>query len=484
MNNSLLLGLILILAQGAFCTEVLPAKNLTADQTKKASLKLSQNGSLNKADKGIIWTPPKKDWTQKPVITEKLKKSRIFEVDVARAVKSGGVDLGGGVTVNINNRPALRDLVDSTTCQWISSSEFVQTYTPGVHDVVKKVRNVHWYLADIFNREIENSIVCLTAGPLKKIPDQDLDAVTVYDVKTKQAAIRAGQLIFVDMTVFTQMLNQTHRDFLFVHELSQSLIPFDTQNVRRRYDSLRSFVLMLSGEFDSEQLALNIEANQVNVPPMSKTLAPYQKSIQAAFNSRVPLSTRAKLSVELGQSFAEQLWNGDRRKLNETVGQYVEVSDQVRNAIMREDFKLLEYLISEHNINIKDKLFVAHANKCYYYPTLLQIALYTCGSQPPALRFQPNAVSFVLKSLRHAPTKEEVRFFITRTLQVTPKYYFWFPLWEKNPQFDPTYASARELVESILPHQLHEFSEDPIIRKSDVIMDLIRARIYRLKKYN
>lgn len=448
-------------------------------QTKKSTgvsqLTTSKKHSLILTpDKPLIWQPPKGSLPVPTNIELKLKKSRVFQIETKT---DGGVDLGGGVTINVNNRPALRDLVDQTTCQWISAREFQETYVPGTGRIIESIKNVHWYLGDAYEREIQDMLICLTSGPLKKIPDQDLDAVTVYPHETRQAAIRAGRLVFLDMSIFANMMNQMHREFLFVHEVTHSFIPFDRYSVEKRNESLRSFVKMLSEGFNADRLSVNIMANQLSVPATTAALDSYKQEILEVFNTSTPLSRRAHLAADLGKFIEPNLWITDRRRLKQIEQAYVELSDQIWGAISREDFRLIEYLYKQNNIEPSAQLYVAFRDQCYYHPTGLQIALFKCGSQPPDLRFQPKVIEFFIKKLNHRVSLDEIRFFIARTLRVTPESYAWIYFWQKNPQYTEVENAARLMVSTIPEAELREFLKDSNVQSSNLFTNLILERL-------
>jgi hypothetical protein len=188
---------------------------------------------------------------------------------------------GGGVTVDVNKHPALRDLVDKTTCEWTTAKDFQNRYVPHSEDVINKIRPLNWYLADSYDREINHIKVCRTHGQLKTIDVADADSVTIIkDESQRQIGIRLNDLIFINMNLFDSMRSQADRDFTFIHEVTHSFIPLA---VPRRNESLRSFVKMLSTNFNSSELAVNIEVDHLDMPTTTERLDPYKNQILYAF---------------------------------------------------------------------------------------------------------------------------------------------------------------------------------------------------------
>ena len=476
MKFSQILILMMALLQVEVRAQIRQANLLTADkriaiQTQKLPVPKNVTRIEKIADKDA-------QSASTAISAETLKKYRVYHLETA---KQGGVDLGGGVTVEINNRPALRDLVDKTVCKWISGPEFQKQFVPDSKTVVDKIKKHHWYLGDLYERQINEVIVCLTEGPLKKIPDQDLDAVTIYPYETRQAAIRAGQMIFVDMSVFRRMLNQLHRDFLFIHEITHSFIPFDPKETSRRYESLRSFVRMLSEDFDANTLSLNITANQLDVPTTTEEIEIYKKEILGAFDEKLPLSQRAVFGAKLTQTIASLLWAGDRRNLLETSVKYLNLSSRIRTAILQEDFKLLASLYSTYKIEPQARLFVAYQDKCYYFPTSLELALHTCGKVNPELLYQPQVVHELLTVYHYVPSIDEIRYFINRTLNLTSRINNWNRFWIENPHYQSAIQSARELVDNIPPKLLRTYLNNKDIQSSEIFSELIEARLQKTK---
>lgn len=187
----------------------------------------------------------------------------VLVAPLARAEKDGAEGHGGEV-VDIDKRPRLRDLVDKTTCAWVSATDF-QATLPRFTEVLESIDRVHWYLAHTIREEMRSLSVCMTQSALKQIPEDDQEGLTIYEVDTKQLAIRLNDMIFIDGTIFKK-LPADDRAYLLLHEIAHSFIPRDA---KRRPSKVRNFVYAVSQNEKSamtkEQFALQIERNDIQI---------------------------------------------------------------------------------------------------------------------------------------------------------------------------------------------------------------------------
>ena len=207
---------------------------------------------------------------------------------------SGGVGGGGGVTLDAKDIAKLRDLVDPTACTLQWAKDFQKETAPGSIDIINQIKVAHWYFGNAYEREINHIIVCKTSGPLKKINVTDPDSLAVFPppgekVNEKQAAIRMGQFIVVDMTELNKMTLARHKDFLFVHEVTHSFLPM---GVPARNDKLRAIIKNLAIKISPESLELNILANGIDMPPKVSILDPLKNDVLMAIDENGPLRDR------------------------------------------------------------------------------------------------------------------------------------------------------------------------------------------------
>jgi len=236
----------------------------------------------------------------------------------------------GGHYVDVNSRTALRDLVDKTVCHWLSANEFIEQHLPKYQDFYDGLERAHWYFADAFRREVNKTQFCETFGRLKRIPVEDQDGLTVYEENSKQLAIRLNDQVFMDMTAFNRLLNDTHKTFTFVHEIMHSFIPFDAP---RRNDSLRSTIAMLNSDVSTSTLANIIKNNYIDMPESTSAIDAVKTEILTVVNPEAPLAQRLALAKKV-VFFKNYLWSEDRHLLEGGLEQMRDIAHQrIRAAI-------------------------------------------------------------------------------------------------------------------------------------------------------
>ncbi len=262
---------------------------------------------------------------------------------------------GGGQTININDRPALRDLVDKTVCRPMSAGAFAAQYVVGLQDWLGRLELKHWYLADAFRREIKTLKMCLTEAPLRSIPTDDQDAVTIFEDQAELVAIRLNNSIYLRMPRYKEMRSDEDRKFLFIHEISHSFIPMDTP---RRNESLKSLVATLANpeiELDSLQTALI--AARSTIPADLSNLKAWKENILIALNDKLPLYAR-RLSAEKLSPRLNELAPKDRSTI-----QNINANIQANEAILFESIKLANSkAIHEQMVLLgRDSLYIGDA---------------------------------------------------------------------------------------------------------------------------
>ena len=190
----------------------------------------------------------------------------LLTAPLVQVYAAGGAEGHGGEVIDIDKRPRLRDLVDKTACAWVSATDF-GVKMPRFGKILESIDKVHWYLAYVFNDEMKRLSVCETRSPLKQIPDDDQDGLTIYEVDTRQAAIRLNDMIFIDANIF-KALSEEDRAYLLLHEVTHSFIPLDA---KRRPSKVRNFVYGVAqhekSAMSKEQFALQVTKNDIQVTP-------------------------------------------------------------------------------------------------------------------------------------------------------------------------------------------------------------------------
>ena len=229
--------------------------------------------------------------------------------------QAGGQEGHGGETIDINGRPRLRDLVDSSVCTWVQASDLTAV-SPEYKQIISAIDEVHWYLARTYQEEAEYISVCVTKSALKQIPSEDQDGLTIYEAETKQVAIRLNDMIFVDGSIYKKLSPQD-KAYLLFHELTHSFIP---KSAVRRGSKVRNFVHAI---FENEQtrmsrkrFALQIQRNDVQIAAETTGLLDkYRDSLLRALNSEN--SEEERLNASIGAVRAlDQLVKRDQDKIN------------------------------------------------------------------------------------------------------------------------------------------------------------------------
>lgn len=274
------------------------------------------------------------------------------------SITQAGKEGGGGQGVAAEKQTlALRDLVDPSTCSWRTALEFQEEFVPDILTFIQQLTKVHWYLANAFEREIGQIRFCATRAPLKEISAEDRDSLAIYEVEGVQVAARLGNDVFVDMTKFEHMTIPGHQSALFIHEISHSFLPMD---VPRRNDSLRSFVKMLSGKLSKTSLAINIESNNVNMPPTTDELDSMRETILFVVNEKEPLMDRMQEAISL-QFVGALLWKRDQELLSTgLLRRQNALFSKIILAIRSENVLEMTKLYEKNHVHINQKLHVVY----------------------------------------------------------------------------------------------------------------------------
>jgi hypothetical protein len=201
---------------------------------------------------------------------------------------------GGGVTVDVNGRPTLKDLVDNTDCIWIKASDLAKTL-PHFPVIEANIEKESWYLELNIEQELANLNVCQTPANLITVSSQDQDGVTIDTTaqtggKTAQVGVRLNEEIFLDTTLFKQM-SPIDQAYLLLHETLHSFIPLDAS---QRNERLRSFVeavrdletTQMSQQSFAFQMA-NDDIDMLSPAASEKTLYETAMNTSASLVSRV-----------------------------------------------------------------------------------------------------------------------------------------------------------------------------------------------------
>lgn len=252
-----------------------------------------------------------------------------------------GAEGHGGEVIDIDKRPRLRDLVDKTACAWISAADFGAGIS-GFGKAVDAIDKVHWYLAYAINDEARSLSVCMTQSALKQIPEDDQEGLTIYEVDTKQVAIRLNNMIFIDGTLFKKLPTED-RAYLLLHEITHSFIPFDA---KRRASKVRNFVYAMSQNEKSlmtpQQFALQIEQNELDIVSNVQRFAATKDDVLLVLDESRPIAEREKSAI-LASEDRYVMRDKDRAKIEQL---YNPLESELIDAVNRGDEKRFAELIT------------------------------------------------------------------------------------------------------------------------------------------
>lgn len=179
-----------------------------------------------------------------------------------------GQELHGGHTVNVDQRPVLKDLIGRATCRWVRGIHQLPqlTYYPTFYQATSEV---HWYLAMQLTNEIIGLKICFTQEDLVELPRHEQQGITIFKYKTKQTAIRVNNEVYVDEKIYQEM-EERQQTFLFVHEASHALIKVDNPTRLTKLNTLVNRLnVNLTKRLSKAELADEIEMNEVQGIPFA-----------------------------------------------------------------------------------------------------------------------------------------------------------------------------------------------------------------------
>ena len=221
-----------------------------------------------------------------------------ISTNVFAATGGGTMVGGGGEAVDLDGRPALRDLIDKTTCFWKFGNDFAK-YTNHLPRVLEQLTDLHWMLAVRIKAELETLYFCETST-LRRVPTEDEDAVSAYKIKTKQVAVRIHDKIYVDMNIFRKM-SAKDRAYLILHEVGHSMI---SSVASRRNQKLRSFIAAIrlneTRPLSQDDFALQIKANEILISEDVSDISEEVKTlVLKVYNYSLSVEERKAAALEL-----------------------------------------------------------------------------------------------------------------------------------------------------------------------------------------
>lgn len=211
---------------------------------------------------------------------------------------------GGGEIVDYQGSPELRDLVDSTTCDWISGDQMV-TKVPTVESILAKLSELDWYFAFELEREIRSLDYCLTSH-LIKINTQDRDALTTtYLQDTSQVAIRLNHDVYIDQVLMASLTAQS-QGYLLIHETMHSYLRMkEPQRNQKLRSMVKSIQKAVNGSISNvKDLHFQMTKNAIQFPQTGPELSAYSEQIKIALGDQA-----YRRNLILSSAFLKPLFN-------------------------------------------------------------------------------------------------------------------------------------------------------------------------------
>ncbi len=189
----------------------------------------------------------------------KLVLGFILALSILQTTFAGSKGGHGGETIDVlgpdgHKYPELRDIVEmNRACLWQSGTDYMKKF-PYLEHIFQKLKEINWYFALDFKREMSRITFCQTQGlNPKAVNTEDVDSLRLrigqvsnpaLDNK-RVAEIRINDDVYIDTEIIEQMRNRSDGDgeksvaFLMVHETMHSYLSF---NEYRRNDRIRDLV--------------------------------------------------------------------------------------------------------------------------------------------------------------------------------------------------------------------------------------------------
>jgi hypothetical protein len=301
----------------------------------------------------------------------------------------------GGETVNVDNIPRLRDLVEKTTCQWVSG-QVIMTEHKLLNDILKRVSALDWYFGEELKQEILSLDYCFTSR-LEKINTNDYGSIiTTYNHRASQVAIRLNRQVFIDQEVTVHM-PELDRNLLIVHEAMHTYIG---SKVYMRNNKVRSQVKAIEAAyngqiFTTETFQLQMKNNELDFPLSANRLAPFKDGVMYLMGD-YSVQRSLLLQAESIDSFFKKMKMIDSFDL----AQWHQISLQastlknfVGQAVVSEDTEVLKRLLSDSD-SVRE--------------TTLSILYNAQESSTKDLLKSPEAIEFLMRSFFSELTEKKV----------------------------------------------------------------------------
>jgi hypothetical protein len=195
---------------------------------------------------------------------------------------------GGGHVVDVDGAPELIEFVKGTTCSWKRGTRIIEENRE-ISKTLDRLAQYDWYFAESLKQQVGGLNFCFT-GPLLRLspvdPKSPVATTLMLKGKYRQAAVRVGQDVFVDESIYRSLLlrDPSRAAALMIHEGLHSFFSMELPT-GIRYLSLwtMSKGIALAGQApinSREGLHEEMYQNRVDFPRTVEDLDPYRTQVQ------------------------------------------------------------------------------------------------------------------------------------------------------------------------------------------------------------
>ena len=176
----------------------------------------------------------------------KLQSLALSALALSPLAHAGDHEHNGGQSVMIGGNVQVRDLVDAEECTWTKGTEFAASLKH-FDRVMQVIEERNWLLSDELRIYANKLLVCVSRKALRPIPSEHQDGFSGVQLPGKdqyqysQAAVRVGDTVYIDGTIFNQM-DDVNRAYLLLHEVLHNFVHPRSRGAKDRIHDMRSFV--------------------------------------------------------------------------------------------------------------------------------------------------------------------------------------------------------------------------------------------------
>lgn len=195
--------------------------------------------------------------------------------------EGGSSTIGGGGDLVPNPQPIggyeLRDLVDPSTCRWISGKDFVASSSE-FQGIIDAISRVHWFFALSVKKEATRLSYCLGKLKLRGSPD---DLFNDDQLGAVRVAFRVGNSVFLDQDLFENQISDRSRAWVVLHETLHSYLPMSAgARAAKHRNAVALIHQAVVNLLDSTTFLDQMQKNDFEIAPKLALLEPLKSILQ------------------------------------------------------------------------------------------------------------------------------------------------------------------------------------------------------------